>query len=118
MASALVNCECRMTNAEWRIAVTTQNDACHTTRGSDTRPPAAVLEKSGIPASGLHGNGTIWTVAWPDDTVRFRKNGAADGRLTVTGRRLDGNRAVRADLFSTRLLGGDRESETVLSSHS
>jgi hypothetical protein len=99
------------------VTVTTQNDACHTSRGNDTHPPAAVLARAGIPGSGLHGNGTIWTVAWPDDTVTFRKDGpgtiepdgslkmkffwvlATDGPLTVAGRRLDGSAApLRAEI--------------------
>ena len=99
-------------------AVTSQAGGCLTTRGNDTHPPPAVLER-GIPANNLHGNGKIWTVAWPDDTITFRKGGpgivnadgslsmkffwvlATDGPLRVTGRRLDATApALRAQIAS------------------
>jgi len=89
------------------------------TAPNHTPLPEAVQRKARVPAdtTSIHGNSVIWTHLWPEGTVVIRKGGpgflladgslkmkflwlmAADGPLTVEGRRLDGEtRALRAEI--------------------
>jgi len=79
------------------------NDGCPVTEANGSTPPGE------RPSTGHHGNGAIWTVLWPNGTVTFQPGGpgaqeedgalsmkfawwrAVEGRLEVTGRRLDGS---------------------------
>ena len=103
--------------AHLTVAQPATNAVCDVTQPNRNTPPAALVEKVGYnggPAALMHGNGTIWTGLWrdgivlvtpkqvlPDGSLRMKFFWflAADGPLTVTGKRLDANAAaLRTDI--------------------